>query len=277
MYLYGGQEACLSMVFVVFMDRCAIYEGILYLCSVNLNTTFLCEFLFFVCPVCMCVSAWEYDIHCGEKWGEHCAVVFSPVLTLWWIWYTNYLVHAPLAYAGFFKGGCFREQIPWCRAQPEKVAERGEGTPTHFFFPYNFLRHLHYWVGVPSVRPPGWQAKKKIDIAKGGGGFEPQTPPAYAPDMHWSWGGGGGGLIIKVLIKSEVTRLLGFILPSPSHFLKVVPQFMFYLFLTPECSPGKNTHFGLNSKGQGNLDESYCNNEWHTCISKYCHLRKTII
>ena len=49
---------------------------------------------------------------------------------------------------------------------------------------------------------------------------------------------------------------------------------MFYLFLTSECSPGKNTHFGLNSKGQGILDESYCNNEWHTCISKYCHLRK---
>ena len=67
----------------------------------------------------------------------------------------------------------------------------GGGTPTHFFFLSNFLRHLHYWVGVPSVYQTDLRddkqkkKKKKIDIAKGGLNPKPPPPPAYAPAPKW--------------------------------------------------------------------------------------------
>ena len=77
----------------------------------------------------------------------------------------------------------------------KKVAEReggggGGGGLRHifFFFFTIFLRHLHYWVGVPSVLldPTSGvtsKKKKKIHSQRGGGGlgfrggFEPQPPP----------------------------------------------------------------------------------------------------
>ena len=108
----------------------------------------------------------------------------------------------PLAYAVFFKGGCFREQIPRCRARPEKVAGGGGGGLRHIFFPsmprqackkkggggapshfspYNFLTSFTL-LGRGTVRlpdrPPGWQAKINKYIAqRGGGGLNPNPPP----------------------------------------------------------------------------------------------------
>ena len=77
-----------------------------------------------------------------------------------------------------------------CRVRrPEKVAERGGGgggTPTHFLFPDNFLRHLHYWVGVPSVYQTDLRGdkhkqkkQKKWHSQRGGGGVNPPSVRAW--------------------------------------------------------------------------------------------------
>ena len=99
-------------------------------------------------------------------------------------------------------------RIARCCARPEKVAELGGGggggTPTHFFFPYNFLCHLHYWVGVPSRlpdRPPGWQAKKRkkkrhsqlTELAYCIIAFNYGERFFQVFKWSFSWGGGGGG------------------------------------------------------------------------------------
>ena len=81
-----------------------------------------------------------------------------------------------LAYAGFFKGGCFREQIPRCRARPEKVAERGGGGGLRhiFFFSLQFFTSFTL-LGRGTVRlpdrPPGWKKKKKKNY------ITPNPPP----------------------------------------------------------------------------------------------------
>ena len=69
------------------------------------------------------------------------------------------LCKTPLAYAGFFKGGVFES----------KFLDAAPGLKNTSF---TLLGR-----GLPD-RPLGWQAKKKIDIAKGGrGGGEPPPPP----------------------------------------------------------------------------------------------------
>ena len=66
----------------------------------------------------------------------------------------------------------------------------GEGdSDTFFFFSDNFLRHLHYWVGVPSVYQTDLRGDKQKKRKKktwhsqrgggggAGGGLNPQPPP----------------------------------------------------------------------------------------------------
>ena len=95
-------------------------------------------------------------------------------------------VREAVAYAGFVQGGGFNH------AGPEKADERGGRGLRHIFFLCVCVRHLHYWVGVPSVyqtdlrgdkkkkkKKSGEKRRKKKPISKGGGGggFEPPEPP----------------------------------------------------------------------------------------------------
>ena len=47
-------------------------------------------------------------------------------------------------------------------AGPEKADERGGGGDSDTFFFFFFVRHLHYWVGVPSV----YQINLRVDKQK---------------------------------------------------------------------------------------------------------------
>ena len=97
-----------------------------------------------------------------------------------------YLIHIPVADPGFVKRGGRESKFP---ARPEKVAQwggGGGGTPTHFFPPEFFCRHLHYWVGMVGV-PSAYQTdlrggkQKKKDSAPLDPPLHPYPYPGNSP------------------------------------------------------------------------------------------------
>ena len=88
-------------------------------------------------------------------------------------------------------------QIPPGKSRSAGGGGGGGGTPTHFFpdfiYIYFFLRHLHFWVGVPSAYQTDLQgdkqkkqkktAEKKKNRPKKGGPRPIRPPPGSATDL----------------------------------------------------------------------------------------------